>query len=256
MKQLMVFMKKEFLEITRNGKLLILLIVFVLFGIMNPAIAKITPWMMEMLSSSLSEAGLAVSEVKVDALTSWMQFYKNVPLAMIIFFLLLSGIFTTEYQKGTLVNMVTRGLSRWKIVMAKTMVMVVLWTAGYWLCFGITYAYNAYFWDNSVAVHVGYAACGFYVTGLWLISLLSLTGTLLRTGSSVVVVCGGAALAVYLLGLLPDLSEYMPSRLWGCEALLTGGGGVSMYSWAFIVTAVLIVINLAAAVLVFNRKIL
>ena len=44
------FMKKEWMEWNRTGRALILLLVFALFGIMNPAFAKLTPWMMEMLS--------------------------------------------------------------------------------------------------------------------------------------------------------------------------------------------------------------
>ena len=79
MKQLIAFSKKECLEVWRTGKFLILLLVFVLFGIMNPAIAKLTPWMMEQFATSLEESGLIVTEVTVTAMTSWTQFYKNVP---------------------------------------------------------------------------------------------------------------------------------------------------------------------------------
>ena len=45
MKSLIAFIKKEWMEQVRSGRLLILLILFTLFGIMNPAIAKLTPWM-------------------------------------------------------------------------------------------------------------------------------------------------------------------------------------------------------------------
>ena len=38
------FLKKELFELSRSGKLIIFGFVFVLFGIMNPAIAKLTPW--------------------------------------------------------------------------------------------------------------------------------------------------------------------------------------------------------------------
>ena len=50
MKQLAAFTQKEFLELFRTGRFLILAIIFLLFGIMNPAIAKLTPWMMELFS--------------------------------------------------------------------------------------------------------------------------------------------------------------------------------------------------------------
>ena len=77
MKQLAAFFQKEWIEQMRSGKLFIIIVVFMLFGIMNPAMAKLTPWMMEMASESLAESGLVVNEVTVDAMTSWTQYYKN-----------------------------------------------------------------------------------------------------------------------------------------------------------------------------------
>ena len=93
MKSLLSFIKKEWMEHVRSGRLMILGMIFVLFGIMNPAIAKMTPWLMETMADSLAESGLIVSEVKVTALDSWMQFYKNAPMALIVFVLLESSIF-------------------------------------------------------------------------------------------------------------------------------------------------------------------
>ncbi len=43
MRQLFAFGKKEWMELVRSGKFLVLLILFCLFGIMNPAVAKLTP---------------------------------------------------------------------------------------------------------------------------------------------------------------------------------------------------------------------
>lgn len=151
MRSLFAFMKKEFTEQLRSGRLMILGLLFVLFGIMNPAIAKLTPWLLETLSDSLAESGMIVTDVKVSAMDSWVQFYKNQAMGLIAFVLLESSIFTKEYTSGTLVLSLTKGLERYKVVVSKTVVLAVLWTIGYWICFAITYGYNAYFWDNSVA---------------------------------------------------------------------------------------------------------
>ena len=130
--------KKEWMEQVRSGRLLFLLILFTLFGIMNPAIAKLTPWLLETLSDSLAENGMTITTVEVDALTSWTQFYKNIPMALIAFVLMESTLFTKEYQSGTLILTLTKGLQRYKVILAKTTVLTLLWTAGYWICFGIT----------------------------------------------------------------------------------------------------------------------
>ena len=63
------FLKKEWMEWSRTGRMLILLLVFALFGIMNPAIAKLTPWMMENMAGSLSDAGLVATRRRRKKLT-------------------------------------------------------------------------------------------------------------------------------------------------------------------------------------------
>ena len=252
--QLMAFVKKEWTEVLRTGKFVMLTVLFILFGVMNPAIAKLTPWMMEAFSESLKGSGLTVTEAKVDALTSWMQFYKNVPVALIVFLLMFSGILAVEYQKGTLINMITKGLSRWKIVLSKSVVLLFLWSFGYWMCYGITYVYNAYFWDNSIAKDVRFAAFCVYMLGVWLIALMMLMSTLFSAGSAVAVGTGGVFFVLYLFSMLPDLKEYLPSYLMSASGLLSGAGEAGDYTTALLVAAVLAVIQLVVAILVFNRK--
>ena len=46
MKSLLALMRKEYMEATRTGKIMIIILLFVLFGIMSPAVAKLTPWLM------------------------------------------------------------------------------------------------------------------------------------------------------------------------------------------------------------------
>lgn len=254
MTQLMAFTKKEWMEMLRTGKFVIITVLFILFGVMNPAIAKLTPWMIETLSESLVSTGLTITETKVDALTSWVQFYKNIPMALIVFLLMFSGILAVEYQKGTLINMITKGLSRWKIVISKSFVLLLLWSFGYWMCYGITFAYNEYFWDNSIAENVGFATFCVYMLGVWLIALMMLMSTLFSTGSAVTVGTGGVFIMLYLLSMLPDLKQYLPTYLMGASGLLSGAGETGDYTTALVVTAGLTVVQLVLAVLVFNRK--
>lgn len=254
MKQFHAFMKKEFLESARTGKLLILSVLFLLFGIMNPATAKLTPWMMELMSESLAETGLIVSSVSVDALTSWAQFHKNVPVALIIFLLMFCGSFAGEYQKGTLIPILTKGMKRRVIVAAKTAAMLVFWTGGYWLCYAVTYGYNAYFWDNGIASSLGVSAACFYLFGVWMITALALASTLFRSASSVLLASGGLFLIFYLPGLLPPIQKYMPGYLLNAPLLPTGQAEPKDFLPVVCITILLSIIQYAAAVISFNRK--
>ncbi len=254
MKSFLAFLKKERMEWLRTGRVLILLLVFILFGIMNPAIAKITPWMMEMMADSLEGTGLVVTEVTVDALTSWTQFYKNIPMALIMFILLCSGSYTTEYQNGTLIPVLTKGLSRWKFVMAKSIMIFTSWTACYWMCFGITYAYNAFYWDNSIAMYTSFAAMCYWIFGLCVLSFMVLFSTLFSSNTTVLLGTGGIVLAVYLIGLLPKLESFTPMKLTESMSLLTGLSTPGEYITPLALSAGMVGICIAAAVIIFKTK--
>ena len=254
MSAMTAFIKKEVMEIVRTGKGLILIFIFALFGVMSPAIAKLTPLMMETMADSLKDTGLAVTAVEVNAMTSWTQFYKNAPMAMTVFFLLFSGIFTREYQKNTLVLMVTKGLSRWKIVTAKISILITMWTLCYWMMFGITYGYNVYFWDNSDLKYMVFAAFCMYLMGIWLISLLILGSVFLNSGGAVLGVVGGGVFGCYLLSMIPDLSKYLPTYLMNSQMLLIGADGRGEFTPAIVAAAILSIAFALLSVIGFNRK--
>lgn len=254
MRFLFAFVKKEWMEQVRSGRLMILGILFTLFGIMNPAIAKLTPWLLETLSDSLAESGMSVTAITVDALTSWTQFFKNIPMALIAFVLLESSIFTKEYASGTLILTLTKGLQRYKVLLAKTAVLTLLWTAGYWLCFCITYGYNAYFWDNGIAKHLLFSVFCWWLLGIWAITLIVLFSVLGSSSSAVLLGTGGSFLAVYLLGLLPKLKKFAPTVLMDGTSLVYGLNDTDSYIKACIVTTVFSVICFGISIPLLNRK--
>ena len=165
------FLKKELLDRQRSGRLTVLGILFVLFGIMDPAIAKLTPWLLEVMAEELAASGMTVGTVTVTAMDSWVQFYKNIPMALIVFLCMEAGCFTKEYASGSLIPLLTKGLPRRTVVLAKSLVLTLIFTAGYWVCYGITWGYNAWLWDNSVAQNLGFSAVCWWVFGLWTVSL-------------------------------------------------------------------------------------
>lgn len=254
MKTLLAFMKKEWLEQLRSGWLAILGILFVLFGIMNPAIAKLTPWLFEVMADTLEGSGLSVTAVTVSAMDSWMQFFKNIPMALIVFILLESSIFTKEYQSGTLVLALTKGLDRYKVVISKTLTLLVLWSVGYWLCFGITYGYNAYFWDNSVAQNLLFSVLCWWLFGIWTIVLAILFSTSAKSNTGVLTGTGGIIIVSYLIGMIPKVKEYMPMLLMDGNSLIYGASDPQTYSAAIFITVILCVICFVICIPMFNKK--
>lgn len=256
MRSLIAFMKKDFLEQLRSGRLMILGLIFAVLGIMNPAVAKLTPWLLEMMADTLAESGMTVTEVTVSAMDSWVQFYKNLPIGLIAFVLMQSSILTKEYSSGTLIMSLTRGLERFKVVLSKSIVLALLWTVYYWLCFAITYGYNAYFWDNSIAKSLGFSAVCWWLFGSFVLSLCILFSSLARSATDVLLGTGGVVLASYLMGLIPKISKYMPTALAEGNPLIYGIKDTSAYFAAVIITALVSLACFAASIPVFNKKLL
>lgn len=254
MKSLFAFFKKEGLESLRSGKIAILVILFILLGIVGPAFAKLTPWMLKMMEDSLAEMGLIVTEVQVNALTSWTQFFKNIPVGCIVFACMYSGIFTREYQSGTLILMVTKGLSRCKVVFAKFALLFLFWTFCYWLCFAVTYGYNEYFWDNGIASNLPCAVSFWWLFGVWIISMIVLFSVIFGNNTGVLLGTGGMVLTSYIAGLFPKIKEFMPTMLMDAMPLLSGVTEVEDYRKAVFVTVILCVLFVGVSIPLINKK--
>lgn len=248
------FLKKEWMEWTRTGRALILLLIFVIFGIMNPAIAKLTPWLMEMVSDSLSEAGFVTTAVRVDAMTSWTQFYKNFPAGLIVFLLLNSSNFTAEYERGTLIPVVAKGLSRRKILSSKAVLLYGSWTLLYALCFGVTYGYNAYFWDNAAAGNLLFAAVCTWLFGIWTTALLILFSSVSRNSSQVLLGTGGVTVGFYLLGMFPKLNRFLPTKLMAGMELLLKNGSPKDYLIGIAAAGIMVLLCMALSIVCFDKR--
>lgn len=254
MKLLITLLHKEVTEIIRTKKILILGILFIVLGIMNPLIAKITPWMMELLSDSLGESGIIIIDVHVDANTSWLQFFKNIPLGYIVFVLMYSQSFTKEYQDNTLLLLFSKGLDRSKVLLSKLIFMIGTWTLLYGVTFIITYGYNAYFWDNSVAVGLYQSLFMWYLFGIFIICLIVLLSTLVKENVGILIGILGILLTTYLIGLIPVLKKFMPTTLMDVNNLLVGKLQFNEYLWTIVITLILSLLSIIISIPLFNKK--
>ena len=254
MNTLITFIKKEFTEHSRTKKILILLLVFTFVGILNPLTALITPFILEMLADSMENSGIIIDDVNITALDSWVQFFKNIPIVLIAFILIESSIFSSEYQKGTLTLVLTKGFERFKVVLSKLIVMIVIWTIGYWLCYLITYGYNMYYWDNSIAQNLLFSVVIWWIFGLFVISVFTMFSVLTNTNSSSLILTGISVFGMYLIGLLPKINRFLPTTLMDGNSLIYGLEEVNYYILSLIISISLSIGMIVFSILSFNKK--
>lgn len=254
MRPLLIFTKKEWNEGLRSGKLMVLTIVFVFIGILNPATAKLIPWMFEIMADSFEELGMVVSGMSIDAMTSWTQFFKNIPMALIAFLLIYSNSFVKEYQSGALILVLTKGVHRNVVVFAKSLFMLISWSIGYWMCFGITYAYNSYFWDNSIVSNLFFSAVIWYLFGVVTNCLLVLFSVLQNNNGVLLLEVGICVIVGYVLKMIPATKKISFLTLTDTTALLVGKAGPNEYMRAIVISLVLCFACIGTSVVCMNNK--
>ena len=250
MRSLLAFMKKELVAHVRSPKPIIITAVVVLIAVMNPIFAKITPLLFEILE----ESGLSVGEITVSALDSWVQFYKNLPIIMIAFFLMEGNAFTKEYQSGTLILTLSKGIERYKIIVANTTVLTVFWTLEYWLCYAITYVVTGFFFDNSALQNIGFAAFASWIFGVFVIALIVLSSAIFNTYGGVLFSTGGIIAVFYILMLVPKINKFFPTMLLSGTGLISGSVAPADFVPSIIIASVLSVLAIGASVPIFNKK--
>ena len=144
MRSYIAFCKKEVLENLRTHKVLILMIVFLLFGMMSPLTAKLMPEIFK----SLALDGIVITIPEPTALDAYAQFFKNTSqMGLLVVLLVFGGMLSNEITKGTLINMVTKGLSRPVVILSKFTVASILWTLTLLASFATTIGDTVYlFW--------------------------------------------------------------------------------------------------------------
>ena len=254
MKPFLAFIRKEIAEQLRAGRLVILGVIFVLLGVMNPAVAKLTPWLMKMMADSLAEAGMTVAAAEPTAADSWAQFFKNMPMGLIAFVLVEFGIFTREYESGTLVLSLTKGLSRRSVVIAKAAVLGAVWSLCFWLSTGVTWAYTEYFWDCQALRSLPAALLCWWLFGLWIQALTVFFSAVSRSGTGVLAGTGGAVFLCLLLGMIPRVGRYLPTALTEGYPVILGAAETDVFTAPALIAAAVSAACVGAALAVFNRR--
>lgn len=246
------FLKKEILESIRTYKLFILLIVFVLFGVMNPLATKLTPYIIK----TLIPDGNSIPIPEPTAFDSWAQFFKNITqMGLIVTILVFNGILVTELSKGTLINILTKGLSRKAVILSKFSSMILIWTLSVTASFIVTWAYTVYLFPVCGISNLFFSVFCLWLFGSFLLSLLMFSSTLANTNYGSLIIVGVTVGISMMLNIIPSFQKYNPISLStrNMELLTNTLHPASLYD-AIGVTVIIIVALISFSILVFRKK--
>lgn len=252
MRDYIVFLKKEIRENIRTNKWMILSIVFAILGMLNPLTAKLTP---QILKTILPE-GSPIPLPEPSALDSWAQFFKNInQMGIIVILLVFSGILFNELSKGTLVNILTKGLPRKVVILSKYTLMLLTWTFCLALSFLITWVYTAYLFPAVDIHHLFYSIFCLWLYGAFLLSVLIFSSTIMNNSYGNLIIVGLTLVLGMLANLVPSIQQYNPmtSSSRNME-LLNGALEPSYFFPSIAVTLMLTIILLFLSVLILNKR--
>ncbi len=246
------FMKKEALEMIRTYRLLVTVLVFLAIGMMNPLFARFTP---ELLAS-FAEEGVTITIADPTAFDSWSQFFSNiVSIGFLVILIFVGTSMTREFTRGTLIPVLTRGLSRKAVMTAKLIMSILLWTAGYLIAGATTYIYTAYLFEDALISNLFLALLGLWLFGVLLIAILTFGGMLTGNTAGCLLVTGLIIGFLFLFNLFPPLQEYNPLQLAsGNMNLIRGYNRPADFIKAGITAGAAIVVFVSASYAVFQKR--
>lgn len=257
MSGLAAFLRKELAEVTRTWRLWVLPGILLFSALTGPITAKLTPALVQSVSSS--QPGLVIQVPEPTYVDAYYQWVKNLTqLAAIGLVITAAGLVANERRSGTAVLVLTKPLSRQAFVVAKflseTALLLVATAVSAVACWGVTLAV------------FGEASAGPLVesTALWLAVAVMLVALMVALSVAVGSQVGAAGVGIAAYLVLGVLSAWGPAREWSPAGVLASVSRVIDASAPpptaadlgvpLAVTAVAVVVLLFAASALFSRQ--
>ncbi len=252
MRAYFAFTKKEFIENLRTYKLMIMITVFLIFGVMSPLFAKFMPEILKAAGLDASALGMSTP----SAMDSFAQFFKNIgQMGLLVLVIVFSGIMANELSKGSLINILTKGMKRSTVILSKFTMATVIWTISYLLSLMVTYAYTAYYFTIENTSNVFLAFSSMWLFGVLLIAIVILGGVLFKNVYGSLLLTGGIVVVMMIVNIVPILQKYNPITLVSDNLQLIAAQKTALdFIPAVIICAVLISISVVTSVMIFNKK--
>lgn len=230
---------KEWLEMIRTRKLMVLFLVPLFFALSDPVMLKLTPKLLENFSG-IDLSGL----IELSQRVAMVNFYGDMhQIFSIVVLVIITRLWETELKQETLIIPKTKDMSIGKLMVAKGTLYIGIISQSLMSAYLVTYAYSGLVFDYQVrlmdALFMGLLHSLFYA---WLISVSLLLGLLLKSFfgtlflSLLLVFSGG-----FIVSLM-KIESYTPFELLTVSQVIGEGRtiGVSDYGIAIMVSLIMI----------------
>jgi len=251
----MAMTRKEFIESLRKYYLLIIGAVCLFFAAVSPLLAYYTPIIVEWT--------LAGTEIEMDlgmgdptAYDAWSQYFANIgQMGLLALAVVYGGLTANEIKKGTIINLLTKGLSRGTAIFAKLTAAAAVWTVCYLPGIFICHFITLYLWDSYEMHNIFLAFFPIWLFGVFLLALVIFGGVWLKSMIGALLTAAVTVIVLGMISFIPNVGKYNPAAL-AFDGLyqLTAQKGAGDILPAVIICAALIAALTAGSVIIFNKK--
>ena len=211
MKQFMILFKKDFTELYRTKKILIIGVIFILFALASPVIASMLPQLFTAI-----EVGGEMIEIDVPDPTivdSQIQFISNVTqICVFTMIIALGGLIVRERRKGLYNNLLNNGVKKSNFILSKIITQVIVITGIYIVSVLLFNIYNYVLFDNFIVEHSIKSFLAVYVYLLFVISFVNFFSVISKSATLGVVLSFMTMILINIFSFF-RFGNYMPAHL-------------------------------------------
>jgi ABC-2 type transport system permease protein len=244
------FFQKESLEIVKTPKWIVLTAVFVVFGIMSPIAAK---YMNELISGI---GGLELNLPEPTYRDAYMQFFKNMyGLSILVVILTFMSMVVEEKVRGTVLLVLTKGLSRTSFILCKFLSASFFFSIVYTISLSVFLYYTSLLFPDHSMQNVGGPLFLFWLYGVCLIASTLLCSTLSKSHTIAAVSSFAFYFFLSLSNMIPGIGTYLPGsyQTMGVE-IMTGVKGLASLYVPISFAVVFIGATLFVTILLFRQQ--
>ncbi len=204
-------LKNELAEQLRSGKLIVLVFVFLFFGLVSPVTAMFMPDIISSISKSQNISIVVPEPTWLDAVT---QYVKN--LSQMISFVLIivyMGIIAREKENGILVFLLVKPVKRSSYIFSKYISVTIAAVLGMSASFAACSFYTYLFFDGFLLTNFVYLNLLIFLNIISTLFMVVFFSSLFKSQILAGVMSFVAYLVFSIGSQLKELSEFLPSGL-------------------------------------------
>lgn len=245
-------LKKEFLEIVRTKKLVILIIIFLFVAVSSPILAKLIP----SLFKNLELQGIRIQIPEPTWRDAIDQFVKNLSqIAVIVIVFVFAGSVAEEKNKKTLEIVLTKPIARSSFIISKFISSLVTTSIVFIIASIIFYLYALSIFGNFSAANFALLSI---LLLLYLWQVISLTIFCSTAFNNQIMAAGLTFLIeivlVSILGAIDKIAKYLPGYALANYKDIMSGERVNNYLPSIIISFIVITAMLILSIVVFQKQ--